>query len=60
MAGAGGIHNTAGIADGVELRRIAPKTDVLNRHCVGLDSLDVASALTAIQQELHRLMTVKL
>jgi len=43
------------------LRRIlnhtAPKTDVLNRHYVGLGGLDVCDALAQVQAELQRLMS---
>lgn len=40
------------------LNHIAPKTDVLNRHHVGLTNRDVETGLMAIQRELDRLMAV--
>jgi integrase len=53
------IGQKLGISDAV-LRRIlnhtAPKTDVLNRHYVGLTSSDVSEGLQRIQEELDGLM----
>ena len=55
------VGQKLGVSDAV-LRRIlnhtAPKTDVLNRHYVGLTDKDVMNALVTIQNELNRLMTV--
>jgi integrase len=53
------VGQKMGISDAV-LRRIlnhtAPKTDVLNRHYVGLTSSDVSEGLQRIQKELDGLM----
>lgn len=53
------VGQKLGISDAV-LRRIlnhiAPKTDVLNRHYVGLTSDDVFQGLQRIQEELDALM----
>jgi hypothetical protein len=55
------VGQKLGVSDAV-LRRIlnhtAPKTDVLNRHYVGLTDKDVMNALVIIQEELSRLMNV--
>jgi len=41
------------------LNHTAPKTEVLHRHYVGLDGLDVCDALFQIQAELQRPMSNK-
>jgi hypothetical protein len=55
------VGQKLGVSDAV-LRRMlnhtAPKTDVLNRHYVGLTDKDVMNALVTIQKELNRLITV--
>ena len=53
------VGQKLGVSDAV-LRRIlnhtAPKTDVLNRHYVGLTEFDVAQGLIRIQTEIRRLV----
>jgi hypothetical protein len=53
------VGEKLGLGDAV-LRRIlnhtAPNTDVLHRHCVGLNDGDVESALVQIQMNLTGLM----
>jgi hypothetical protein len=55
------VGQKLGVSDAV-LRRIlnhtAPKTDVLNRHYVGLTDKDVMNALAKVQEELKRLTTL--
>lgn len=53
------VGQKLGLGDAV-LRRIlnhtAPKTDVLNRHYVGLTEMDVREGLDRIQVEMETLM----
>ncbi len=55
------VGQKLGVSDAV-LRRIlnhtAPKTDVLNRHYVGLTEFDVTQGLITIQTELDQIIKV--